>query len=107
MVFIKLFASFSQRDRLEDVLRELTPERVKIGDAMIWCLDHAESAEEIVECITESLSILQTPVPKKVCELSQGHVYFHCEFPSHSPHIEVEIHVCISVCLFCRLQDCS
>lgn len=55
-----------QRDRLEDLLRELTPERVKIGDAMIWCLDHAESAEEIVECITESLSILQTPIPKKV-----------------------------------------
>jgi len=51
------------------VLRELTPERVKIGDAMIWCLDHAESAEEIVECITESLSILQTPVPKKIARL--------------------------------------
>jgi hypothetical protein len=56
----------SQRDRLEDMLRELTPERNKVGDAMVWCLDHAESAEEIVECITESLSILQTPIPKKV-----------------------------------------
>lgn len=48
------------------MLRELTPERTKVGDAMVWCLDHAESAEEIVECITESLSILQTPIPKKV-----------------------------------------
>ncbi|XP_062608000.1 U2 snRNP-associated SURP motif-containing protein-like, partial [Saccostrea cucullata] len=59
----------SQRDRLEDMLRELTPERTKVGDAMVWCLDHAESAEEIVECITESLSILQTPIPKKIARL--------------------------------------
>jgi len=56
----------SQRDRLEDMLRNLTPERTKVGDAMVWCLDHADSSEEVVECITESLSILQTPVPKKV-----------------------------------------
>ncbi|XP_064615652.1 U2 snRNP-associated SURP motif-containing protein-like isoform X2 [Liolophura sinensis] len=61
--------SDSQRDRLEDMLRELTPERPKVGDAMVWCLDHAESAEEIVECITESLSILETPIPKKIARL--------------------------------------
>ena len=48
------------------MLRDLTPERMKVGDAMIWCMDHAESAQEIVECIAESLSILQTPIPKKV-----------------------------------------
>ena len=58
--------SESQRDQLEDMLRELVPERSRIGDAMVWCLDHAEAAEEIVECIAESLSILQTPMPKKV-----------------------------------------
>ena len=61
-----LIHHFSQRDRLEDMLRELTPERPKIGEAMVWCMDHAESAEEVVECIAESLSILQTPIPKKV-----------------------------------------
>ncbi|KAL4220667.1 U2 snRNP-associated SURP domain-containing protein [Mactra antiquata] len=59
----------SQRDKLEDMLRELTPERFKVGEAMVWCLDHAESAEEVVECITESLSILQTPIPKKIARL--------------------------------------
>ncbi|XP_045199321.2 U2 snRNP-associated SURP motif-containing protein-like isoform X2 [Mercenaria mercenaria] len=59
----------SQRDRLEDMLRDLTPERQKVGDAMVWCLDHADSAEEVVECITESLSILQTPIPKKIARL--------------------------------------
>ena len=58
--------SESQRDQLEDMLRELVHERDRIGDAMVWCLDHAEAADEIVECIAESLSILQTPMPKKV-----------------------------------------
>lgn len=84
--FINVFKS--QRDRLEDMLRELTPERTKVGDAMVWCLDHAESAEEIVECITESLSILQTPIPKKVrikkkkCQLSnKPHcLFYRCPF---------------------------
>ena len=50
------------------MLRELTPERSKIGDAMIWCIEHAESAEEVVECLSEALSILQTPLNKKVSE---------------------------------------
>lgn len=58
-----------QRDRLEDMLRDLTPERAKIGDCMVWCLDHADSAEEVVDCIAESLSILQTPIPKKIARL--------------------------------------
>lgn len=33
---------------------------------MVFCLNNAEAAEEIVDCITESLSILKTPLPKKV-----------------------------------------
>ncbi|XP_077987617.1 U2 snRNP-associated SURP motif-containing protein-like [Glandiceps talaboti] len=61
--------SENQRDKLEDMLRQITPERTKIGDCMVYCLDHAESAEEIVECIAESLSIIQTPIPKKVGRL--------------------------------------
>lgn len=65
-VHVSLFFFFSQRDRLEDVLRELTPDRTKIAEAMVWCLDHAEAAEEVVDCIAESLSIIQTPIPKKV-----------------------------------------
>lgn len=35
---------------------------------MLFCLNHAEAAEEIVECVTESLSILKTPLPKKVTQ---------------------------------------
>jgi len=59
----------SQRDRLEDLLRELTPERSKVAEGMVWCLDHAEAAEEIVECISESLSMVHTPLPKKIARL--------------------------------------
>ncbi|XP_069831503.1 U2 snRNP-associated SURP motif-containing protein isoform X3 [Dendropsophus ebraccatus] len=58
-----------QRDKLEEVLRGLTPRKNDIGDAMIFCLNHAEAAEEIVDCIAESLSILKTPLPKKIARL--------------------------------------
>ena len=62
--------SHRQRDHLEDLLRTLTPERIKIGDAMLWAIDHAEAADEIIDCITESLSILQTPAHKKVNKIN-------------------------------------
>ncbi|XP_062522101.1 U2 snRNP-associated SURP motif-containing protein-like [Corticium candelabrum] len=58
-----------ERDQLEDTLRGITPERVKVAEAMIYCLDHSEAAEEIVDCIVESLGILQTPVPIKIARL--------------------------------------
>uniref|UniRef100_A0A8C7E2T8 U2 snRNP associated SURP domain containing n=1 Tax=Naja naja TaxID=35670 RepID=A0A8C7E2T8_NAJNA len=54
-----------QRDKLEEILRGLTPRKNDIGDAMVFCLNNAEAAEEIVDCIAESLSILKTPLPKK------------------------------------------
>lgn len=55
----------SERDKLEEMLRALTPRRGDIAEAMLFCLNRAEAAEEIVECVTESLSILKTPLPKK------------------------------------------
>lgn len=60
---------FSQRDRLEDLLRNITPERIKVAEAMVFCIEHAEAAEEICDCIAESLSILQTPANKKIARL--------------------------------------
>lgn len=66
-MFENILSVFSrQRDHLEDLLRTLTPERTKIGEVMVWAIDHAEAADEIIDCITESLSILQTPSHKKV-----------------------------------------
>ncbi|KAK2573566.1 U2 snRNP-associated SURP motif-containing protein [Acropora cervicornis] len=58
-----------QRDKLEDLLRDLTPERTKIAKCMMFCVSHADCAEEIVECIAESLSILETPLQVKVARL--------------------------------------
>ncbi|KAJ8278025.1 hypothetical protein GJAV_G00082950 [Gymnothorax javanicus] len=58
-----------ERDKLEEMLRGLTPRKGDIAEAMLFCLSHAEAAEEIVECITESLSILKTPLPKKIARL--------------------------------------
>ena len=36
---------------------------------MVFCIDHAEFAEEIVDCIIESLSIAHTPLNKKISRL--------------------------------------
>lgn len=56
-------------DFLEEMLRNVTMERSKIKDGMIWCMEHAESAEEIVECLTESLCLTETSLPLKIARL--------------------------------------
>eukprot|EP00117_Sycon_ciliatum_P015546 scpid41385/ scgid15341/ U2 snRNP-associated SURP motif-containing protein; 140 kDa Ser/Arg-rich domain protein; U2-associated protein SR140 len=61
--------SEKNRDFLEDMLHKITIDRQTIADGMVFCLDHADCAEEIVECITESLSILETPIPLKAARL--------------------------------------
>ncbi|EDO34857.1 predicted protein [Nematostella vectensis] len=61
--------SSRQRDKLEDMLRNLTVDRAKIADAMVWCLEHADCADEISECIAESLSLLETPPQVKIARL--------------------------------------
>ncbi|ESN93638.1 hypothetical protein HELRODRAFT_115506 [Helobdella robusta] len=97
--------SDGQRDKLEDMLRDLTPERSKVADCMVWCLNHAENAEEIVDCIAESMSILETPIPKKTARLflisdllhnSSARVahasYFRRHFEQKLPDIFKDIH---------------
>lgn len=66
-VFSQLFDR--QRDRLEDLIRHLTPERSKIGDCMVFCIEHADAADEICECIEESMSSTQTLISKKIARL--------------------------------------
>ncbi|OTF82687.1 hypothetical protein BLA29_012015 [Euroglyphus maynei] len=51
------------------MLRALGPQRSKIGDMMVFCIEHADSWEEIVECITDSLCISETPLYKKIARL--------------------------------------
>ncbi|KAK2828553.1 hypothetical protein Q5P01_019587 [Channa striata] len=58
-----------QRQRLETLLKELTPSREDIAKAMLFCLERADAAEEVVGLITESLSLLQTPLQKKIARI--------------------------------------
>ncbi|XP_069002657.1 U2 snRNP-associated SURP motif-containing protein isoform X1 [Embiotoca jacksoni] len=57
------------RQRLEALLKELTPSREDIANAMLFCLDRADAAEEVVGHITDSFSLLQTPLQKKIARL--------------------------------------
>lgn len=50
-------------------MRYLTPERMKIAKAMVFCLEHADAADEICDCIMESLSNETTTVPKKLARI--------------------------------------
>ncbi|AQK69046.1 Protein RRC1 [Zea mays] len=59
----------SQRDEFEDMLRALTLERSQIKDAMGFALDNADAAGEIVEVLTESLTLKETSIPTKVARL--------------------------------------
>ncbi|XP_045031760.1 U2 snRNP-associated SURP motif-containing protein isoform X1 [Daphnia magna] len=58
--------SKSQKKRLELMLRKLTPEKTKVAEAMIFCIEHAEAYEEIIDFITESLNSVKTSIPKKL-----------------------------------------
>jgi len=55
-----------QRDRFEDLLRGLSAERRDIRTAMVFALDNAECAAEVVEIVTDALTLKETPIPTKV-----------------------------------------
>ncbi|TNN41076.1 U2 snRNP-associated SURP motif-containing protein [Liparis tanakae] len=55
--------------RLAALLQELSPSRGRVASAMLFCLERADAAEEVVGHITESLSSLQTPLQKKIARL--------------------------------------
>ncbi|KAH9295687.1 hypothetical protein KI387_039275 [Taxus chinensis] len=59
----------SQRDEFEDMLRALTLERNQIKEAMGFALDNADAAGEVVEVLTESLTLKETALPTKVARL--------------------------------------
>ncbi|XP_061595637.1 U2 snRNP-associated SURP motif-containing protein isoform X3 [Cololabis saira] len=57
------------RQRLESLLKELTPSRDDVAKAMLFCLDRADAAEEVVAHVTDSFSLLQTPLQIKISRL--------------------------------------
>ncbi|XP_072939742.1 U2 snRNP-associated SURP motif-containing protein isoform X2 [Epargyreus clarus] len=61
--------SNNQRDRLEEIVRALTPARESVGAAMAWCLEHAEAAGEVAACLAEALAGAATPPARRVARL--------------------------------------
>jgi hypothetical protein len=59
----------NERHRLESLLAELTPERSTIGSVMVYAMDHADRANEIVQLIVERLTSAATPVAAKIVYL--------------------------------------
>ncbi|GJX59068.1 CID domain-containing protein [Tanacetum coccineum] len=49
------------RSMFEDMMRALTLERIQIKEAMGFALDNVDAAREIVEVLTESLTLKETP----------------------------------------------
>lgn len=56
-------------DNFQDLLRDLTTDRQKIKMVMGFALDHAEESRDVVEIISESLTITETPINKKLARL--------------------------------------
>jgi U2-associated protein SR140 len=58
-----------ERERLEDMLRQLRVERSSIQAAMVFALDHASCASEISDCLVASLTLAETPLHLKIARL--------------------------------------
>ncbi|XP_003373504.1 putative surp module [Trichinella spiralis] len=54
---------------LEKLLEKLTMERSKVGDAMVWCVEHSDFAEHIVSVIADNIENEDTALPKKIALL--------------------------------------
>jgi hypothetical protein len=61
--------SEGQRDDFEDLLRGLNTHRPRIRDAMGFAIDNSEAASEIVQVLTEALTLDETPIPIKIARL--------------------------------------
>ncbi|MEQ2173022.1 U2 snRNP-associated SURP domain-containing protein, partial [Goodea atripinnis] len=93
------------RERLETLLEELTPSREDIANAMLFCLDRADAAEEVVGHISDSFCSLQVPLQKKIsrlylvsdilhnsCAKVAGASYYRKYFETKLPQIFEQLH---------------
>lgn len=93
------------RQRLDTLLEELTPSREDIANAMLFCLDRADAAEEVVGHISDSFSSLKVPLQKKIsrlylvsdilhnsCAKVAGASYYRKYFEAQLPHIFEHLH---------------
>jgi U2-associated protein SR140 len=59
----------NERRQLESLLNELSPERSTIGVVMVFAMDHADKASEVVQIISERLTSAATPIAAKIVYL--------------------------------------
>uniref|UniRef100_A0A1I8A1I4 U2 snRNP-associated SURP motif-containing protein n=1 Tax=Steinernema glaseri TaxID=37863 RepID=A0A1I8A1I4_9BILA len=59
----------SEEKELEELLYDLKPEKKSIAEAMVWCIEHAECAKEIVECIYGTLMERGAPLHRTISRL--------------------------------------
>ena len=57
------------REEFEGLLQALTLERSDIEEGMMFALEHAESAKEVANILTDALTVSDTPVTMKVARL--------------------------------------
>jgi U2-associated protein SR140 len=57
------------REELEELLQTLTLERSDIQEGMMFALEHADSAKEVANILTDALTLSDTPVTMKVARL--------------------------------------
>jgi hypothetical protein len=58
-----------ERRQLESLLNEVSPERSTIGVVMVFAMDHADKASEVVQIISERLTSAATPIAAKIVYL--------------------------------------
>lgn len=58
-----------ERQKWEDTLRGLTIERADICAAMVFAIDNADASGEVVETLSDALTLAETPVPLKIARL--------------------------------------
>ncbi|KHJ46177.1 hypothetical protein D918_03841 [Trichuris suis] len=61
--------SSDQRRELDSMLKVLNLERKQVGNGMMWCVEHCEAAEEVIEIIAASFSDPDLPLLRKIARL--------------------------------------
>lgn len=69
LAVLKKNLSTAQRDHFEYMVHKMTPERKKIAEAMIFCIEHHEAAEEIIDCLLQALETKSKPLLKVIARL--------------------------------------
>eukprot|EP00842_Homolaphlyctis_polyrhiza_P004256 jgi/Hompol1/4831/HPOL_001848-RA len=69
-IFYKGSLTEVQQKRLERILRTMTLDRTQIATAMIFCIEHADAADQVLSILLRSLSLPSTPlIPTKLGRL--------------------------------------